>query len=307
MANSGDLFGDGSAARKLPEGGAAQPAKKKAQLAPVPQGTPGEAGYTAASIEVLEGLEPVRRRPGHVHRRHGRKGAAPPLRRGDRQLHGRGRGGPRHLHRGIARRGRLAHRHRQRPRHPDRPASKVPGQVGARGHHDHAARRRKVRQQGLRDVGRPARRGRVRRQRLVGPARGRGGARPAALPPALLARHSAGAGRASGRSAQPARHARALSSRPADLRGGGQVPAATPLQDGPLQGLSLRRRRDPLVLRALPPRGRHGARRGGIPLPPPAWKDYLAREIRGKGHGHRADLRRQGWRSPAATARSNGR
>src|SRR5512136_332860 len=64
MASSGDLFGDGSAARKLVEPTAAQPAKKKPALAPVPQGTPGEAGYTAASIEVLEGLEPVRRRPG---------------------------------------------------------------------------------------------------------------------------------------------------------------------------------------------------------------------------------------------------
>ena len=55
MANSRDLF-SGSAARKLPP---ASPAPRPAKA-----GTPSEADYTAASIEVLEGLEPVRRRPG---------------------------------------------------------------------------------------------------------------------------------------------------------------------------------------------------------------------------------------------------
>ncbi|MDR3409248.1 MAG: ATP-binding protein, partial [Methylovirgula sp.] len=52
MAHNGDLFG--AAPRKQ------TPAKPAATRA----GTPSEAGYTAASIEVLEGLEPVRRRPG---------------------------------------------------------------------------------------------------------------------------------------------------------------------------------------------------------------------------------------------------
>jgi len=65
MANSGDLFGDGSAARKLGDAAPAPSGRRKTALAAVPPaGTPGEAGYTAASIEVLEGLEPVRRRPG---------------------------------------------------------------------------------------------------------------------------------------------------------------------------------------------------------------------------------------------------
>src|SRR6202161_591727 len=51
-----DLFGAGA-----PQRGKPTPVKGKPG---VRNGTPDEANYTAASIEVLEGLEPVRRRPG---------------------------------------------------------------------------------------------------------------------------------------------------------------------------------------------------------------------------------------------------
>ena len=64
MASNGDLFG-GNAARK--PAAPAKPTKAAPEARKIAQpdlGTPGESGYTAASIEVLEGLEPVRRRPG---------------------------------------------------------------------------------------------------------------------------------------------------------------------------------------------------------------------------------------------------
>ena len=73
---------------------------------------------------------------GHVYRRHRREGAASPVRRGHRQLDGRGGRRPCDLHRGRARRRRLPHRHRQWPRHSGRAASEVPEEVGARSDHD---------------------------------------------------------------------------------------------------------------------------------------------------------------------------
>ena len=106
-------------------------------------------GYTAKDIEVLEGLEPVRRRPGMyiggTDERALHHLAAEIL---DNAMDEAVAGHASRIEMELAA-GDVLTDPRQWPRHPGRPASQVQEQVGAGSDHDHAARRRKVRRQGL--------------------------------------------------------------------------------------------------------------------------------------------------------------
>ena len=122
--------------------------------------------YSAESMTILEGLAHVRKRPGHVHRRHRRDRPPPPRVGGRRQLGRRGHGRLLRPHRHHAARRRRLPGHRQRPWHPDRRPHRV--QDDRRRDRPHQARwRRQVRRRRLQGVRRPPRRRRVGRQRAV--------------------------------------------------------------------------------------------------------------------------------------------
>ena len=64
MAQDNDLFSFIEPPEALSPMVKQNPDRKRKPAAMAREATPDESGYTAASIEVLEGLEPVRRRPG---------------------------------------------------------------------------------------------------------------------------------------------------------------------------------------------------------------------------------------------------
>ena len=148
-----------------------------------------EAAYSAKDITVLEGLEPVRLRPGMYI----------------------GSTGPRGLHHlvfevvdnsvdeAMAGRcdlvevdpasGQLGHGHRQRLGHPHR-RDEGPGPPRGDGGADEAPRRRQVRRRRLQGLRRPARRRRLGRQRALGVAPRRRQARRQDLPPGVRPRRA---------------------------------------------------------------------------------------------------------------------
>ena len=211
------------------------------------------------------------------------------------------------LHRGLARRGRLLERRPTTAAACRSTRTRNSRQVRARNHHDHAARRRQIRLERLRDLRRPARRRRLRGQRALGAlevevARGQTLHRQTferGMPVTKLEI----AGKAPNKRGTQVR----FRPDPQIFGAGLQVRSGAGLQDDARQGLSVRRRRNPLALRAVAAR-----RRRQNPAPrrfstsPAASKITLPPTSRAR---RRSSNSRSpaGWRRTASTARSSGR
>ena len=247
---------------------------------------PASRAYDAHSIEVLEGLEPVRKRPGMyiggTDERALHHLVAEVL---DNAMDEAVAGHANRIEVELSADFSLTVRDNGRGIPVD-PHPKFPGQVGARGDPLHAARRRQVLGHRLPDLGRPARRRGLGGQRAVGPAGGRGRPQPPALAAELLARAPDRAAAGARGGAEPARHDGDLPSRRRDLRGVGALQAGAAHEDGAVEGLPVLGGRDPLAVRSF-------VHRGG--------RRHARRRRRSTSPAGSPTISRSGWRARSAT------
>ena len=234
-----------------------------------------ETTYTAKDITVLEGLEPVRLRPGMYIGSTGARGLHHLVyevvdNSVDEALAGRNERIQVTLHPGQ-----LGDRPRLRLRHPRRRHAR-PEPAGADGRADEAPCRRQVRRRGLQGLRRAPRRRRLGRERALGVAPCRGAPRRQGLPPGVRARrpHQRHADdRDGGRGRH--RHHDQLPARRGDLRGDRVLHADTrpaPARDG----VPHARAAD---------RARRRARRAGAARVPLRGRDPGLRRLRQRGEG----------------------
>ena len=241
-----------------------------------------EAAYTAKDITVLEGLEPVRLRPGMYIGSTGSTGPPSPRLRGGGQRRRRGSRGTKRACRHHDPSRQLGHRDGRRGGHPGR-HDRRPGAAGAHRRSHQAPCRREVRRRRLQGLRWPARRRRVGRERALGVARRRGPSRREGVPAGVRAR------RADRRDGDRRRRAEErvgnddlVPPRPGGLRGDGVRRGdadAAPARDGiphPRPQDHRPRRACRRKVRGVPLRGRHPR----------------LRRVRQRVEGHRPQARR---------------